>query len=151
MTAPGVAAAASFVERYVAAELALVRALHRTRDDAEADALVAAFEETYLGPGCFADVGRPGAMGDEEWAEYAALGAQRRARRVVCVGAVGDVVAATLGSPHFDSDEAIELAVVEQVAGSWRVVATYLTEFDGTFSHASGRDCGARLPDPCRG
>ena len=140
-----------FLSRYVAAEYHTWTQVHLAPAFPDAEAAIVAFETEFFAPGTFSDLSRPGDTPDFDPAAFAELLSTRQQREVFCVQEhVPGVYRAVLGSSIAGTGGKFALIQVEREADErLRITAQYLTDFDGWFSHASGKHLGDRLPDPC--
>lgn len=142
-----------FLSRYVADEYRTWTHVHHAPTSLEAEAAILAFEAQYFAEDVFSDLSRPGDTPDFDRAAFADLLSTRRPRTVSCVQEhAPGVYRAVLGSSIAGTGGKFTLIQIERERepdGQLRITAQYLTDFDGWYSHASGKHLGDRLPDPC--
>lgn len=139
-----------FLSRYVDAEYRTWTQVHHAPTLPDAEAAIVAFESEYFAPGTYSDLSRPGDTPDFDPAAFAELLSTRQRREVFCVQEHAPrVYRAVLGSSFAGTGGKFTLIQVEREPDELQITAQYLTDFDGWYSHASGKHLADRLPDPC--
>jgi len=141
-----------FVQQYLADEYRLWVRAHTNPDDRRFFLAAERFEARYFGPELYSDVSRPGGLDAERFAAFRGLLAAKQ-RPLYGVwrdsdGPDAEGTVAVLGSVDAGSTVRFELIRVRQLHGRLKIVSSYLTGFDGTFSYSGGEHVGERLPDP---
>lgn len=140
-----------FVHSYLEAEYDLWVLAHTERQDERFFQAAETFDRTYFGPDVFSDVSRPGGMDDEQFRSFRDLLDAKQKRQLLSLHQEGDVALATLNSIDAGSNGPFELIRIRALDGQFRIVSSYLTNFDGTFSWSGGEDVGAVLTEPGAG
>lgn len=139
----------TFVETYLDAEHDLWVRAHTERNDEAFFAAAEAFDATFFGPELYSVISRPGHMDDERFLAFRALLTDKQRRLLFCLREDEGVSLAVLGSVMRGSTGPFELIRIRDLNGEPKIVSSYLTNFDGTFSWSGGENVGEVLPDPC--
>ncbi|AFZ68009.1 hypothetical protein [Deinococcus peraridilitoris] len=142
----------TFVQGYLDAEYDLWMMAHTERSDEHFLQAAEKFEERFFAHGVYSDISRPRNMNDERFQAFHVLLSAKQKRPLYCM--VEDdtgVTQAVLGSIDHGSAHRFELIRIRVIDGEPKIVSSYLTNFDGTFSYSGGEEAGEHLPDPCLG
>lgn len=139
----------AFIENYLAAEYALWVMAHTEPSDERFFAAAETFEALYFGPDLYSDVSRPRHLDTEQFTHFRGLLAAKQKRLLYCVQEEPGLGRAVVGSVDAGSTQRFELLRIRMLQGRPKIVSSYLTNFDGTFSYSGGEDAGETLPDPC--
>lgn len=139
----------TFVETYLDAEHDLWVMTHTERNDEAFFAAAEAFDATFFGPELYSVISRPGHMDDERFLAFRALLTDKQRRPLFCLRQDEGVSLAVLGSVMRGSTSPFELIRNRDLNGEPKIVSSYLTNFNGTFSWSGGENVGEILPDPC--
>ena len=141
--------AKTFMQTYLDAEYDLWVMAHTERNDEQFFAVAEAFDAAFFGPEVYSVISRPRHMDDERFSAFRELLKDKRRRPLFCFRQDDEVSLAVLGSVDTGSTYSFELIRIRNLDGGPKVVSSYLTNFDGTFSWSGGENVGEILPDPC--
>ncbi|ASN80467.1 hypothetical protein [Deinococcus ficus] len=139
-----------FIDNYVRDEYETWRTVHGVATITAAEEAIARFEQKYFADGLGSALSRPGDTPDFDVAEFAQLISTKQSRKIFCVKAVdGPTFQCVLGSAYKGNQDKFELIHFRKEGGELKIVSSYYTNFDGTFTYVGGEDLGEFLDDPC--
>jgi len=137
-----------FIRQYLDAEYRLWVQAHTDPDDRRFFEDAEHFERRYFGAELYTDISRPPGMDEERFTAFRSLLTAKQPRPLYGVYPDDTGWMAVLGSVDAGSTVRFELIRLRELGARLKIVSSYLTEFDGTFSYSGGEHVGEHLADP---
>jgi hypothetical protein len=139
-----------FIDSYLNDEYNTWVSVHNLENYSDAEKCITKFEMKYFGDEVYSDISRPGDVTAADLKEFRSLISNKHKRHLFCIKKIDDsAFFAVLGSVYYGKSAKFELVKVSESGDGLKIVSSYLTNFDDTFSYSAGEYLGEYLDDPC--